>query len=91
MISSGNGTDSWQRPEKGDTSGRYKKIFGEAQKLKWGIESLLKLSTFERYGDLSGLHIDYEDSEPLFLTGELRGIMEKLSEVGIVTSCVGNS
>lgn len=57
------------------------KVFEEAQKLKWGIESLLKLSTFERNGDLSGLHIDYEDGEQLFLTEELREIMEKLSEV----------
>ena len=55
------------------------KVFTEAQKLNRGIESLLKLSTFETYGDLSGLHIDFEDSEQLFLTEELRGIMEHLS------------
>lgn len=58
-----------------------KKVFEEAQKLKWNIESLLKLSAFERNGDLSGLNIDYEDSEQLFLTEELREIMEKLSDV----------
>ena len=57
------------------------KVFSEAQKLKWNIESLLKLSTFESYGDLSGLHIDYEDSEQLFLIEELREIMERLSDV----------
>ena len=56
-----------------------KKVFAEAQKLNWNIENLLRLSTFEPYGDLSGLHIDYEDSEQLFLSQELREILEKLS------------
>ena len=57
------------------------KVFAEAQKLNWNIESLLRLSSFETYGDLSGLHIDYEDGEQLFLIEELREIMEKLSTV----------
>ena len=57
------------------------KVFAEAQKLNWNIESLLRLSTFEPYGDLSGLHIDYEDGEQFFLIEELREIMEKLSTV----------
>ena len=57
------------------------KVFSEAQKLKWNIESLLRLSAFESYGDLSGLHIDYEDGEQLFLIEELREIMELLSDV----------
>lgn len=57
------------------------RVFSEAQKLKWSIESLLKFSKFEPYGDLSGLDIDYEDSEQLFLVEELRGIMERLSDV----------
>ncbi len=57
------------------------KVFSEAQKLKWNIESLLKLSTFETYGGLSGLHIDYEDGERLFLMEKLREIMEQLSDV----------
>ncbi len=38
------------------------KVFAEAQKLNWNIESLLRLSSFETYGDLSGLHIDYASS-----------------------------
>ena len=57
------------------------KVFEEAQKLKWNIGSLLKLSGYERNGDLSGLNIDYENGEQLFLTEELRGIMEKLDDV----------
>lgn len=57
------------------------KVLGEAQKLKWNIESLLRFSKFESYGDLSGVDIDFEDSEQLFLTEELRDILEKLSDV----------
>lgn len=57
------------------------KVFEEAQKLKWNIGSLLKLSGYERNGDLSDLNIDYEDSEQLFLIEELRKIMEKLDVV----------
>ena len=53
----------------------------EAQKLNGSIRSLLRLSTYEDYDDLSGLHIDYEDGQQLFLQSELREIMEKLSDV----------
>ncbi|MDO4330184.1 MAG: DUF5348 domain-containing protein [Lachnospiraceae bacterium] len=56
------------------------KVFEEANKLKWDIESLLKLSAFEQNGDLSGLHIDEEDSNELFLVNELQWIMYKLEE-----------
>ena len=58
-----------------------KKVFDETLKLDRGIQSLLSFSAFERNGDLSGLHIDFDDSEQLFLTEELREIMEKLSDV----------
>lgn len=57
------------------------RVYMEALKLNWGIESLLKLSGFERNGDFSALHIDFEDDEQLFLTEELRKIMKKLSDV----------
>lgn len=57
------------------------KVFSEVQKLNWSIRSVLKLSTYEDYDDLSGLHIDYEDGQQLFLQSELREIMEKLSDV----------
>ena len=66
------------------------KVFAEAQKLNWNIESLLRLSTFEPYGDLSGLHIDYEDSEQLFLSQELREILEKLDMRPRESLMVGN-
>lgn len=76
-----------QEMELADARGRgiqmadINKVFEEAQKLKWNIESLLRFSKFELYGDLSGVDIDHEDGEQLFLTEELREIMEKLSEV----------
>ena len=57
------------------------KVFTEALKLNWSIDSLLKLSTFEDYDDLSGLHYDYTDSEQLFLAKELSEIMDKLYSV----------
>ncbi len=56
-------------------------VLTEAQKLNGSIRSLLKLSTYDDYDDLSGLHIDYEDGQQLFLQSELREIMEKLSDV----------
>ena len=56
-------------------------VLKEAQKLNGSIRSLLRLSTYEDYDDLSGLSIDYEDGQQLFLQTELREIMEKLSDV----------
>lgn len=44
------------------------------------IESLFRVSTFDAYGDLSGLHINEEDSNELFLINELQRIMCKLEE-----------
>jgi len=56
-------------------------IIIQASELQPGISRLLRNSTYPRYDDLSGLEIDYEDSEQLFLLDELRGIMEKLADV----------
>lgn len=56
-------------------------VLKETQKLNGSIRSLLRLSTYDDYDDLSGLHIDYEDGQQLFLQTELREIMEKLSDV----------
>ena len=56
-------------------------VLKESQKLNGNIRSLLRLSTYDDYDDLSGLHIDYEDGQQLFLQSELREVMEKLSDV----------
>ena len=56
-------------------------VLKESQKLNGNIRSLLRLSTYEDYDDLSGLSIDYEDGQQLFLQSELREVMEKLSDV----------
>ena len=57
------------------------RILAQATSLQWEIRRLLRVSNFSQYTDLSGLEIDYNDREQLFLLDELRGIMEKLSEV----------
>ena len=48
-------------------------IMLQASELQPGISRLLRNSTYPRYDDLSGLEINYEDGEQLFLLGELRG------------------
>ena len=57
------------------------KIFEETLKLNRGIESILRTSGFDRNEDFSGLDIDFEDGEQLFLTEELREIMDKFLDV----------
>ena len=56
-------------------------IMLQASELQPGISRLLRNSTYPRYVDLSGLEINYEDGEQLFLLDELRGVMEKLADV----------
>ena len=55
-------------------------ILKEACVISGSIERLLKMSTYNNYDDLSGLAIDYRDSEQLLLLDELRLIMEKLDD-----------
>lgn len=56
-------------------------IMLQARELRPGISRLLRNSTYDRFDDLSGLEINYEDAEQLLLLDELRGIMEKLADV----------
>jgi len=56
-------------------------IMLQVSELQQGITRLLRSSTYNQYDDLSGLEINYEDSEELFRLDELRGIMEKLADV----------
>ena len=56
-------------------------ILVQASELRAGIDRLLRSSTYRQYDDLSGLEINRQDSEQLFLLDELRGIMEKLDNV----------
>ena len=56
-------------------------IIIQASELQPGISRLLRNSTYPRYDDLSGLEINYEDGEQMFLLDELRGTMEKLADV----------
>lgn len=56
-------------------------VMSKSMELDWKIESLLKLSTFYDYDDLSGLHYDYNNGDQLFLADELKFIMDKLADV----------
>ena len=56
-------------------------VMAKTMEMKWKIESLLKLSTYNDYDDLSGLSINYDDLDELFLMDELREIMNQLTNV----------
>ena len=56
-------------------------IMHQVSGLQPEISRLLRNSTYNQYDDLSGLEINYGDSEQLFCLDELRGIMEKLADV----------
>ena len=58
-----------------------KEVFSETNGLYCRIDRILKLSTYDEYDDLSGLEINYKDSEQLFMLEELQSIMESLNEV----------
>lgn len=55
-------------------------VLAKATELSRQIDSLHRLSTYKQYDDLSGLNINYEDAEQLFLLDELRVIMDKLAD-----------
>ena len=56
-------------------------IVVQARSLREGIDRLLRSSTYREFCDLSGLEINYRDSEQLFLLNELQSIMVKLDDV----------
>lgn len=55
-------------------------VMAKAAELNWQIDSLLRLSTYNKCDDLSGLNMNYEDAEQLFLLDELRVVMDKLAD-----------
>lgn len=48
-----------------------KMILDNTNRLYSKIDSILRLSTYDECDDLSGLEIDYQDGEQLFLLDEL--------------------
>lgn len=56
------------------------KVLNSARSISSEIGEILKLSTYDQFDDMSGLKIDYEDAEQLFLLDELRGIIGKLDK-----------
>jgi|GEM_PF-998152 len=55
-------------------------ILDKAVGMRWEISRLLRESTYNEYDDLSGLNINYEDAEQLFILDELRAIIDKLAD-----------
>lgn len=55
-------------------------IMTQASELRVGISRLLRSSTYQQCEDLSGLSINTQDSEQLFLWDQLRYIMDKLAD-----------
>lgn len=53
----------------------------EAFKLNRSIAQFLKFTTYPDYDDLSGLDIDFNDSEQLLIWEELRVITDRLADV----------
>lgn len=58
-----------------------KEVWAKTAEMKWKIDSLLRLSTYNDYDDLSGLEIDYDNPDELFLADELRKIMEQFQDI----------
>lgn len=57
------------------------KLLSSMRSLSYEIGGLLKQSTYTEYDDLSGLEINYDDADQLFLLDELKEVMEKLDDV----------
>lgn len=55
-------------------------VMAETLGMRREISRLLRASSYNEYDDLSGLKINDEDSEQLFLLDELRKIMDKLAD-----------
>lgn len=58
-----------------------KSVLAAALGMRGEINRLLRLSSYNQYGDLSELKINYEDAEQLFLLDELKFVMDKLADV----------
>ena len=56
-------------------------VLAKTTEMKWKIDNLIRLSTYDDYDDLSGLDIDYDDPEELFVVDELKEIMNQLANV----------
>ena len=57
------------------------KVLEETSKLALNNRQLLRLSTYHKCDDLSGLEMDLTDPEQLLIRDELRVVMDKLADV----------
>lgn len=56
-------------------------VLEETTKLNHSIRRLLRLSTYNKYDDLSGLDMNLMDPEQILVRDELRLVMDKLADV----------
>ena len=50
--------------------------------LKYRIDDILNVTTYDEHADLRGLHVDHKDSDQMFQLRELQRIMRKLADIG---------
>ncbi len=50
--------------------------------LKFRIDDILSVTTYDEHADLRGLHVDRKDSDQMFQLREMRKIMRKLADIG---------
>lgn len=50
--------------------------------LKYRIDDILKVTTYDEHADLRGLHVDHKDSDQLFQLKQMQVIMRKLADIG---------
>lgn len=50
--------------------------------LKFRIDDILSVTTYDEHADLRGLHVDHKDSDQMFQLREMRKIMRKLADIG---------
>ena len=60
---------------------RIGEVFQEVVKVSDSISRVLEKADYNRFDDLSGLDINYDDQDERFLQGELRSILYRLDKV----------
>ena len=58
-----------------------KQVLAKLTKINYHIKTVMKESTYDKYDDMSGLEINYNNPEQLMLLDELRSVMDKLYDI----------
>lgn len=65
-------------------------VLVKTMEFNWNIRSLFRLSIYKNCDDLSGLIINYENSEQFFVLDEMSVVMDKLTYVEISSTSLVN-